>query len=377
MKIRQTRFVATTALAIALWTMAGPVGHFARADEANSATPAKVAIFTATANATVKAIDPANRLVTLQNENGDTAVIHCGKNVANFDQIQVGDQIRATLVNRVALFIGKPGSNTPNPSDVDLTELAPQGEKPAALIADTSEISAKIDSVDADQRTVTLQGEQGNSRTIKVSRDVDLASCKPGDEVTLVCTNGCALMDERAPQGAQPAAAKLPPQGAMPGGMGLDVARATAAVTAIDPDRRLVTLRLADGSSRTVHLGKQFINFDQIKVGDLVRATLAETVAVSVNKSGGAANEANEGANVLVARAPQGARPGMIIARTDEITAKIDSVDAANRTVTLAQAEGQPITVKVGPRVNLGDLQKGDDVTARVTQGLSIIVQEP
>jgi Cu/Ag efflux protein CusF len=374
MKIRKSGFVVTAAVAIALWTMAGPLGHLARADDANGAAPAQVAIFTATSTATVKSIDAANRLVTLQNANGDTAVIHCGKNVANFDQIQVGDQIRATLVNRVALYIGKPGSNKPNPADVDLTALAAKGEKPAALIADTSEISAIIESIDADNRTLTLQGPQGNSRTIKVSPGVDLASFKAGDEVSLVCTDGCALVDQRASQDAQPAAAKLPPQNALADKLGLDVATSTAAVTAIDSEHRLVTLQLADGSSRIVHLGKEFINFDQIKVGDLVHATLAEEVAVSVNKSGSAGND---GANVLVARAPQGSKPGIIIARTDEISAKIDSVDASNRTITLAQAEGQPTTLKVGPAVNLADLQKGDDVVAHVTQGLSIIVQEP
>jgi Cu/Ag efflux protein CusF len=374
MRIRKTVLVTTTIFAIALWTLAGPLVRSAAADDTNGAAPAQIAIFTATSTATVKAIDPANRLVTLQNADGDTAVIHCGKNAVNFDQIQVGDQIRATLVNRVALYIGKPGSNPPNAADVDLSALAPKGEKPAAMIADTSEISARIDSIDADNRTITLQGVEGNARTIKVSPDVDLASFKQGDDITLVCTDGCALVDRRGSEGAQPAAAKLPPQNAIPGQAGLDVATSTATVTAIDPDRRLVSLQLADGSTRIVHLGKECINFDQIKVGDLVHATVAEEVAVSVNKSGSASNE---GGNVLVARAPQGAKPGIVIARTEEITGKIDSVDASNRTITLAQTEGQPATFKVSPAVSLTDLQKGDDVTARVTQGLSIIVQEP
>ena len=47
-----------------------------------------------TASATVKAIDPATRTLTLATEGGEDVSIQCGKNVVNFDQIKVGDTVR-------------------------------------------------------------------------------------------------------------------------------------------------------------------------------------------------------------------------------------------------------------------------------------------
>jgi hypothetical protein len=62
---------------------------------------------------------------------------------------------------------------------------------------------------------------------------------------------------------------------------------------------------------------------------------------------------------------------------TDEITAQIKSIDAANSAVTLTDADGATKTIKVGPDVKLSELKPGDDVTARVTQGMAIVVQRP
>src|SRR5205814_1964326 len=59
----------------------------------------------------------------------------------------------------------------------------------------------------------------------------------------------------------------------------------TAKVTAVDPAKRTVTLVNPDGITNTYELGKNVRNFDQIKVGDEVKATLLEAVAVAVSKS--------------------------------------------------------------------------------------------
>ena len=59
----------------------------------------------------------------------------------------------------------------------------------------------------------------------------------------------------------------------------------TAKVTAVDPAKRTVTLVNPDGITNTYELGKKVRNFDQIKVGDEVKATLLEAVAVAVSKS--------------------------------------------------------------------------------------------
>ena len=148
----------------------------------------------------------------------------------------------------------------------------------------------------------------------------------------------------------------------------------TANVTAVDPAKRTVTLVNPDGITNTYELGKNVRNFDQIKVGDEVKATLLEAVAVAVSKSNAPPDASGRG---LVAVAPKGAMPGVIVAKTRQITAKIVSVDPQARTVTVEGPAGGTPTIRVGPKVNLNGLQKGDDVTLRVTDALALGVERP
>src|SRR5262249_37316781 len=122
-----------------------------------------------------------------------------------------------------------------------------------------------------------------------------------------------------------------------------------------------------------VRLGKQCVNFDQIKVGDKVRTTVAEEVAVAIGKD--ALPEAAGGA--MMALAPKGGKPGMLIADTEDVKAQIKSVDADKSTVTLAEPDGGTRTVKVGPEVKISELKAGDDVNARITQAMAIVVEKP
>ena len=157
-----------------------------------------------------------------------------------------------------------------------------------------------------------------------------------------------------------------------PGGAMTVLATGTATVAAVDKEKRTVTLKDAQGREQTIHLGKQARNFDQIKVGDQIRATMIDRVAVGVAKGGGEP-AAMEGA--LVARAAPGARPGVIIADTDIVRDKIASVDEQARTITLEGASGKPQTIKCGKDVDLSSLKKGDDVAVRLTQGVAIVDQ--
>jgi hypothetical protein len=158
------------------------------------------------------------------------------------------------------------------------------------------------------------------------------------------------------------------------GAIEVGVITATSKVTAVDPDKRTVTLTNDAGETNTYQLGKNVRNFDQIKVGDLVKATLLESVAVAVSKSSAAPDA---GAHGVVAVAPKGAMPGVVMAKTRQITAKIVSVDPQARTVTVEGPMGGKPTIKAGPNVNLSELQAGDDVTLRITDALAIRVEKP
>src|SRR5690242_10157244 len=55
---------------------------------------------------------------------------------------------------------------------------------------------------------------------------------------------------------------------------------ATATVTAVDASTRMVTVKGQDGAPITFQASDQVRNFDQIRVGDLVRVEYTESIAV-------------------------------------------------------------------------------------------------
>src|SRR5262245_17472217 len=60
----------------------------------------------------------------------------------------------------------------------------------------------------------------------------------------------------------------------------------TATVTGIDAPNRRVTLTTPDGMRNTYTLGPEVRNFNQIRIGDQVKTTLTEEVALSLQEGG-------------------------------------------------------------------------------------------
>jgi len=148
----------------------------------------------------------------------------------------------------------------------------------------------------------------------------------------------------------------------------------TATVQSINAADRTVVLQRPDGSVTTYECSPEVRNFDQIKVGDQVTATAAEELALALIKGGvpPAAGTAS-----AIVRSPLGAKPGGKIVDTVAFTAKVMSVNAMGREVTLQMPDGQNKTVKVGPDINLANVNPGDDVGVRLTRALAISVKEP
>ncbi len=158
------------------------------------------------------------------------------------------------------------------------------------------------------------------------------------------------------------------------GGVVLTALTGSATVQSIDAANRTVVLEHPDGSTTTYECGPDVRNFDQIKVGDQVTATVAESVAIVLIK-GGVPPAA--GTATAMVRAPLGAKPGGRIVDTVGFTAKVVSIDLPNRDVTLQTPDGTNQTVKVGPDVDLANVNPGDDVGVKLTRAIAISVTTP
>ncbi|MNO00112.1 hypothetical protein D3C81_2199200 [compost metagenome] len=78
-----------------------------------------------------------------------------------------------------------------------------------------------------------------------------------------------------------------------------------------------------------------------------------------------------------MATTPEGAKPGMLVADTVEVTAVVKVIDKANHTATLEFADGSRRTVRVRPDVELKDSYLNQEVVIRLTSALAISVEAP
>jgi hypothetical protein len=163
-------------------------------------------------------------------------------------------------------------------------------------------------------------------------------------------------------------------QQGVPGGVYVETYKNTATVTAVDAATRHVTLVTQDGRKETFKAGPEVINFDQIHVGDQVKATLTEQVAVYMAKDN---PPASDGQAALVALAPKGAKPGGLVANTVQVTAKVTAIDLKHHKATLEFPDGTKHTVAVRQDVDLTKRQVGEEVVLRCTEAVAISVEKP
>lgn len=143
-------------------------------------------------NATVKAIDKTNRVVTLQTADGKMNKIKCGPEVRNFAQIRVGDEVKTSLLETVELFVT--GNEDPAAERVTEAGRAPLGGKPGFAAVDAIEVRAAVVGINYQTREVTLQGPEGNFINMIAGPEVRrLNEVKIGDSVVARMTRAISI----------------------------------------------------------------------------------------------------------------------------------------------------------------------------------------
>ena len=163
-------------------------------------------------------------------------------------------------------------------------------------------------------------------------------------------------------------------QEGVPGGVIVNSIEVTAKVTAIDTKNRKVTLLLPEGDKETVRVPLEAVNFDQISVGDLVKATLTEEVVVYLDEEGASVPDAYAAG---VALAPKGAQPGGVVAEAVKVTATVTAIDQVNRTATVRFNDGIVKTLPVRDDIDLSQRKVGEKVVFLVTEAVALSVEKP
>ncbi len=148
--------------------------------------------------ALVVGIDKKDRTLTLIGTQGNVAHFEVGDEVRNFDQIEVGDHVKIEYHESVALYFGQHGTQPENDAGL-VVARAPKGAKPGAIAVGAIDVSAKVEAIDRDKRTVTLKGHNGHSTTVKVDKSIkEFDDLSVGDLIHARFTEAIAISVEKA-----------------------------------------------------------------------------------------------------------------------------------------------------------------------------------
>lgn len=149
--------------------------------------------------ALVTAVDREKRQVTLKNEDGEVSTIDVGPEVKRFDEIAVGDSVRATYTVGITSELRAPTEEEKAEPFVAVEggAVAPEGEAPAAGGARIFRVVATIEALDRTTQTATLKGPSGSYFTVQVQDPTLLTKPHIGDTVVITAAESVVLSLEK------------------------------------------------------------------------------------------------------------------------------------------------------------------------------------
>jgi|CXWL01.1.fsa_nt_gi hypothetical protein len=160
-------------------------------------------------------------------------------------------------------------------------------DKPAATISAGTTLTATVTRIDKKDRWVTLKMADGSLVDVHVGPAAkNFPQIRVGDQVTANQEETLAVAvvpaGEAAPNVTGGTAVVTAPAGSKPLGVMVDTTVVSGTVTAIDYDKRSVTLLGPEGNSHTIQVGPAVQKFNAIKKGDNVVLTLKTATSIEV-----------------------------------------------------------------------------------------------
>jgi hypothetical protein len=147
---------------------------------------------TADLTATITAIDPATRSITLKGSQGKEVTVVAGPHVVNFAQMKVGDQVNAKYTEALTVEIKKGGGMAVARTERAGAAGAKPGDRPAGIAGRQVTIVADVVDVNPATQTVTLRGPQ-RTVELKVRDPEQFKHVAKGDQVEATYTEAVAL----------------------------------------------------------------------------------------------------------------------------------------------------------------------------------------
>jgi hypothetical protein len=198
----------------------------------------------------------------------------------------VGLALGGTLVFAApsARAADRPSGSTPGAGD----ETGTTTRKPVTrTVGQDVSVTATVESVDQKSRKVTLKDPEGNRETVQVPRDVQgVEKLKAGQAIDITYHEAIAIT--LLPAGSETPTMQEKTIGSLDVGNGHMAREITTSTTVTNVDTRSnkVTLKNADGKSRTIKVEDPDMQqtLKTVKPGDVVQVTYTEAVATTVKE---------------------------------------------------------------------------------------------
>jgi hypothetical protein len=145
--------------------------------------------------ATITAIDPATRHITLAAPGGKTVTVRVSDQVSNFDQFKVGDKVGATYYESLVIAGRKASPGDKSVKAMTSSQVQDEQGQTGTMVAtqQTVTIVAKVVGIDKPKGMITLRGPKGNVRTFKIKDASLLTHMTIGDNVVIKYTEAWAV----------------------------------------------------------------------------------------------------------------------------------------------------------------------------------------
>ena len=151
--------------------------------------------------ATVTAIDPATRTLTLTGPAGNSTEVVAGPEVKNFAQLKTGDQVELVYFSTLEVELIPEGGQPLVRTEETDGATAPEGDKPGVAAAERVTTIGNVVALDAATQRVTLQGPH-RTLTLKIEDKAQFDLIKVGSQIRATVVSAVALS---ATPGAAPA----------------------------------------------------------------------------------------------------------------------------------------------------------------------------
>lgn len=142
-------------------------------------------------------VDRSKKLVTIAGPEGHKVQLKI-ENPYNLNAAKVGDPVTAHFYEIVTIRKKKPGETVPAASLKEGIVSAEPGQTPGGAIGQQLELLVKVVSIDKANDTVTIEGPDGNTETVKARDPRNLNRIKPGDELVVKLTRAVAISIKKA-----------------------------------------------------------------------------------------------------------------------------------------------------------------------------------